>query len=80
MGIRKNKFQNFTGTEKTQVKLLCVKFHFVKFEDFEVCFLELPYKPFLWSYFISLIRFIALGKCKKDAISLKLFWYEVFVS
>ena len=52
MGVRKNKFQDFTGTEKTQVKLSCVKFHFVKFEDFEVCFLELPYKPFLWSYFI----------------------------
>ena len=34
--------QNFAGIEKTQVKSSCVRFDFVKFEAFEVCFLGLP--------------------------------------
>ena len=33
---------NFTEIEKTQVKLSCVGFHFVKFEALEACSLELP--------------------------------------
>ena len=34
---------NLKGIEKTQVKTLYVRFHFVKlFEAFEVCFLGLP--------------------------------------
>ena len=42
----------FTGIEKTWVKSSCVRFHFLKFEAFEVSFLGLPKDPFLWSYFI----------------------------
>ena len=33
---------NFTGIVKTQVKSLYARFHFVKFEAFEVYFLWLP--------------------------------------
>ena len=46
------KISNFTGIVKTQVKSLYARFHFVKFEAFEVYFLRLPYEPFLWSDFI----------------------------
>ena len=37
----------------SQVKSSCERFHFVKFEAFEVCFMEL-------------ITFIALEKCEKE--------------
>ena len=43
-----NQISNFTGIEKTQVKLSCVRFHFVKFEAFEVCFLGLPQEMSLY--------------------------------
>ena len=33
----------FTGIKKAQVKSSCIRFHFVIFEAFEVCFLRLPY-------------------------------------
>ena len=36
------KISNFTGIVKTQVKSLYARFHFVKFEAFEVYFLRLP--------------------------------------
>ena len=42
MGAHGNKISNFTGIEKIQVKLSCVRFHFVKFEALEVCFLRFP--------------------------------------
>ena len=34
----------------------------------------------LWCYYRSLITSIALEKCKKNAIWLKIFWYKVFLS
>ena len=42
MGAHGNKISNFTGIEKIQLKLSCVRFHFVKFEALEVCFLRFP--------------------------------------
>ena len=36
MVARKNKFHNFTGIEKTLVESSSIRFHFVKFEAFEV--------------------------------------------
>ena len=38
--LRKS-ISNFTGIEKKQVKSLCIRFHFVKSQAFEVCFLGL---------------------------------------
>ena len=40
MGAEKIKFK-FPEIEKTHLKPSCVRFHFVKFEAFEVCFLGL---------------------------------------
>ena len=37
----------------------------MKFEAFEVCLLGLQQEPFLRSYFIQFITFIALEKCEK---------------
>ena len=67
------------GIEKTQVKSSCVRFHLVKFEAFEVCFLGLPYEPFLWSYFIEPIFFFkALEKSKKECNMLEIILVQGF--
>ena len=39
--IPRKYISNFTGTEKTQLKSSCIRFYFLKFEAFEVCFLGL---------------------------------------
>ena len=42
---------NFKGVEKTQEKSSFVRFLFVKFEAFGVCFLRLKEESFLRSFF-----------------------------
>ena len=53
MGAQGNKISNFTAIEKTQVKSSCVRFHFVKFEAFEVCFFGLPQELSLEGFHIT---------------------------
>ena len=52
MGARENKVQISQELLKKKVKLSCIRFRFVKFEAFKVCFLGLSQEPFVWSYFL----------------------------
>ena len=37
-----------------------------------------PMRNFLWCYYRWLITYLALEKCKKNAIFFKLFWFNIF--
>ena len=47
MKAREKKIQISLEVRKHRGKSSCVRFHFVKFEALEVCFLGLPQKPFI---------------------------------
>ena len=50
----------------------------MKFEAFEVCLLGLQQEPFLHSYFIQFITFIALEKCEKKCNKLVIILIQGF--
>ena len=50
----------------------------MKFEAFEVCLLWLQEDPFLRSYFLQPITFIALEKCEKECTMLEIILVQGF--
>ena len=76
--LKKMNFKFHKNCESTGkiLKSSSVRCNFVKFD---IHFLGVPMRNFLWCFHRWLITYLALENVKKNAIFFKLFWYKVFV-